>query len=676
MMQASVERIVRLTVDGTSAARQLERIAGAAAKTEGAFTKLNDGFRMLAGLVSVGALVQGFRNFTDTLDETGKAAERFGVTSEWLSGMGYAAELSGVQFDKLKDGLKDFAKNLGAAEAGSADMAKTLKGLGVTATGDVEQALGQLADRFAQMPDGPQKAQLAMKVFGEAGLQLIPMLNQGSAGIDELRAEAARLGVVLDSDATASAAAFNDNLTRMRRATEGISTQLVQGMLPAFTQVTNGFADVNTEAERWQKVGEGAGEIAKFIAKMFTGLSMVTQSVGMGLAAIMAAISTRSTEPVKAFLEDIERLNAEMAARMAKFDEEYTPPKPRGTTGPSNSVPATKDPSEKAKQLKESLASLNDMTRLGQSLTAEYSTEQERLYDKLGDLQAAYEAKEISETTYRRGIDETNQKLRELKPEYQAHLKMQEDARLLLDAIQSPQERYVKAIGALNVMLAKNAINSEQAARAVEMYKKLFLGEENPVEKSNELSDSLANLAGGTMRDIFRDTDSAGDAMARFTQRLAETAAEVLIITPLIQQLQAVLKGSSFLGFLGGSKAAEAAFNIPEAPRVTAFARGGVLTGPALFPLSGGLGLAGEAGFEAIMPLKRGPDGSLGVAGGGVTVNVINNAGARVTTQESQTPGGGQRIDVMVESVVSNGIQSGRFDSVMGASFGLRRSGR
>lgn len=51
---------------------------------------------------------------------------------------------------------------------------------------------------------------------------------------------------------------------------------------------------------------------------------------------------------------------------------------------------------------------------------------------------------------------------------------------------------------------------------------------------------------------------------------------------------------------------------------ISAFASGGVINTPSYFPLaSGGLGLAGEAGPEAIVPLSRGSDGRLGIAGGG-----------------------------------------------------------
>ena len=60
--------------------------------------------------------------------------------------------------------------------------------------------------------------------------------------------------------------------------------------------------------------------------------------------------------------------------------------------------------------------------------------------------------------------------------------------------------------------------------------------------------------------------------------------------------------------------------------RVTPFAKGGVVSSPVNFPMRGGTGLMGEAGPEAIMPLTRGADGSLGVkAQGGQAVNVTMN---------------------------------------------------
>lgn len=68
----------------------------------------------------------------------------------------------------------------------------------------------------------------------------------------------------------------------------------------------------------------------------------------------------------------------------------------------------------------------------------------------------------------------------------------------------------------------------------------------------------------------------------------------------------------------------------PALAGIRPFAKGGVLAAPAYFPMPGGLGLAGEAGPEAILPLRRGSDGRLGVAaaGGGGAVNVTVNVTA------------------------------------------------
>lgn len=68
--------------------------------------------------------------------------------------------------------------------------------------------------------------------------------------------------------------------------------------------------------------------------------------------------------------------------------------------------------------------------------------------------------------------------------------------------------------------------------------------------------------------------------------------------------------------------------------RVTPFATGGVVSSPVTFPMRGGTGLMGEAGPEAIMPLTRGPDGKLGVrGGGGGAVSVVMN----ISTPDAQS---------------------------------------
>ena len=88
------------------------------------------------------------------------------------------------------------------------------------------------------------------------------------------------------------------------------------------------------------------------------------------------------------------------------------------------------------------------------------------------------------------------------------------------------------------------------------------------------------------------------------------------------------LLGNALTGLISGLTAGFGAI-MPFADggvpgRVTPFASGGVVSSPTYFPLGGDLGLMGEAGTEAILPLKRGPDGSLGVSAGGGQGTTIN----------------------------------------------------
>jgi phage-related minor tail protein len=89
--------------------------------------------------------------------------------------------------------------------------------------------------------------------------------------------------------------------------------------------------------------------------------------------------------------------------------------------------------------------------------------------------------------------------------------------------------------------------------------------------------------------------------------------------------------------------------------RVMPFARGGVVQGPTTFPMRGGTGLMGEAGPEAIMPLRRGPDGRLGVAaaGGGAPVQVVMN----ITTPDVQ---GFQRSQTQIAAQMGRALARGQ----------------
>ncbi len=87
---------------------------------------------------------------------------------------------------------------------------------------------------------------------------------------------------------------------------------------------------------------------------------------------------------------------------------------------------------------------------------------------------------------------------------------------------------------------------------------------------------------------------------------------------------------------------------------VTPFADGGVVRSPGFFPMAGGMGLMGEAGAEAILPLRRGPDGALGVAagGGGAAPQIVFNVTATDAASFRKSEG---QISAMLARSVARG---------------------
>jgi phage-related minor tail protein len=140
----------------------------------------------------------------------------------------------------------------------------------------------------------------------------------------------------------------------------------------------------------------------------------------------------------------------------------------------------------------------------------------------------------------------------------------------------------------------------------------------------------LADGFGRAMTNAFRRSVVDGRRLEDVLKSLAlglSNRALSQALAPIGQGIGAAL--SNALGGLLGMRFAKGGL---IGPRIMPFAAGGVIASPSVFPMRGGLGLAGEAGPEAILPLQRGSDGRLGVrAQGGSAINVTFN----VTTPDA-----------------------------------------
>ena len=106
-----------------------------------------------------------------------------------------------------------------------------------------------------------------------------------------------------------------------------------------------------------------------------------------------------------------------------------------------------------------------------------------------------------------------------------------------------------------------------------------------------------------------------GKSLSDTVRTLAQSFSQIAFRAAFKPLEQAIGGGINSLIVGAGSFGTQLNSLQPNTP--VPFAKGGVIASPMTFPLGQGTGLAGERGAEAIMPLTRGPDGSLGVAASG-----------------------------------------------------------
>lgn len=203
----------------------------------------------IAAAFSINALRNMINDFAELGDSFDKMSQRTGVSVEALSGLKFAAEQSGASIETVEMGIRNMQRVLLDVQQGSSTAATTLQMLGLNIqqlqTLSPEQQFIQMAQAISQVQDPSKQAALAMELFGRSGTQLLPMLQQGEAGIEALIAEARRLGIVMSEEDARAAAEFTDAMNRLSSVFKGIATQVASVITPILTKLSNLFTSLD-----------------------------------------------------------------------------------------------------------------------------------------------------------------------------------------------------------------------------------------------------------------------------------------------------------------------------------------------------------------------------------------------------------------------------------------------
>ena len=266
----------------------------------------------LLGAIGGVAVLRGITRYTaETLkaaDETIKMSRAAGLSAKTMQEMAHAANISGISTDALQKGLTRFNKMIGETKAGTGTMITLLRKMPDvlvdverTAAGaaggmktvsvslhdalvqaeNSDQALDLMLTALTNMTDESKVAALAGAAFGRTmGPQMANLIMDGEKGIAELRAEAHRLGVVLDDSLLEGAEAANDAMDRMGKSVDSLGRQLVLSFAPAITATADAmrasimaFRDGRAEMEK----------TGKQIQRLSDDADLLEQSLDVGL---------------------------------------------------------------------------------------------------------------------------------------------------------------------------------------------------------------------------------------------------------------------------------------------------------------------------------------------------------------------------------------------------------
>jgi hypothetical protein len=537
-----------------------------------------------AASVAAGALLAFTKQAIDSADELSKLAQKTGETTEALSGLRYAFELGGV-------GGAEFASSMGKLARSMADGSDAFAALGVkvkNADGTlrpVGRVLDDMADKFAQYADGAEKTALVQRIFGESGANLIPVLNAGAKGLQDLSAEAARLGLVVDGETGKAAEAFNDTVTRLQKSTQAVGLAMAQALLPALQGVAEFLERGRDQAGRFTGVAESARVVFVGLAGAAGGVATAFRMIGNEAGAALAQVAAfarvvraapqdvpaafremvnigaerrrDATREIQEYMDFLRRIsatasstNASMAAALGinsieQFGGSGKPPAPR-LPKPPGSPPGGGAAARPAMTFEQELAQ-----SIGRVIEDSDIVRAQRLAQQIEYLDKMFFEGQLSADVYQSAMDKLTGVTDGAKDATSAFL--EEQARLARLMAGTASE----ALNALQSDVQFLARAYHDGRISAEQYGEALRNRVGTVAQEAGTAASLAKDLGMTFSSAFEDAIVGGgklsDVLRGLEQDIIRLVTRELVTKPLADAITGMLKGAFTGGGAGGA---------------------------------------------------------------------------------------------------------------------------
>jgi hypothetical protein len=247
------------------------------------------------GAAITGSMIAITKQWANAGDEVQKLAEKTGFSTERLSELRYMADLSGTSLGTLETGLKRMATVIFDANSGMQSAVDSFSALGLSIQDlmglNPEEQFNKIIGALANIEDPTIRAALAVELFGRAGTDLLPLLAEGSEGMNRMAQEARDMGVVFGREAADSAARFNDAITKVKTAFQGAGASVAENLAPILSDFLEKVAKVIAAMSQWAKEHPGLVKAIVLVVGALGAFMMAVGPILMVLPGIMALIS-------------------------------------------------------------------------------------------------------------------------------------------------------------------------------------------------------------------------------------------------------------------------------------------------------------------------------------------------------------------------------------------------
>jgi hypothetical protein len=253
---------------------------------------------MALGASMMAPLIGSAKAFSVMGDAVAKMAKRTGLSVETVSELGYAASQSGIEMSALENGIRRMQRSIYDAERGLSTAVDSLADLGLSYKDlkalSPEEQFKLIADRLSKVEDPTRRAAIAMTLLGRSGTALLPMFEQGAAGINALQEEARKLGLTMNAEDAKAAEIFGDTLDRLWSVIKMTTFQIGAALAPALQKITSIIIDMAVKINAWiQENRNVIVSIAKIIAVVIAGGAalVVLGTIISGLGAVFGKLA-------------------------------------------------------------------------------------------------------------------------------------------------------------------------------------------------------------------------------------------------------------------------------------------------------------------------------------------------------------------------------------------------